>query len=201
MGPAIHDDQETSIMTRFVHRTAAQPRPAPSTDWGDALLGLVDFKWLMAGVGCRVDLTRLQRDAAYAQACLQRGLTSSSELLRRRSADLLDLLPHLSFNPEPSMVCPQADRLSAHGQPASDAGSRPPPAGAALAQRVRYDSRQGTLRVDLVGYAARSNADVAEMQRVLARATSQCQGDVSVVVGCDDMQLKFTTPAWALHGR
>lgn len=95
---------------------------------------------------------------------------------------------------------PSTDRLSVQDDHASDAGC-PPRAGAALAQRVRYDSRQGTLRVDLVGYAARSNADVAEMQRVLARATSQCQGDVSVVVGCDDMQLKFTTPAWALHGR
>jgi hypothetical protein len=52
---------------------------------------MVDFKWLMAGLGWRVDLTRMRRDAAYLRAWAQRGLASESALLRERSVDLLRL--------------------------------------------------------------------------------------------------------------
>ena len=52
-------------------------------------LDLVDFKWLMAGVGWRVNLSRLQQDAAYADGCLQRALSSGVPLLRERGAALL----------------------------------------------------------------------------------------------------------------
>lgn len=48
----------------------------------ESLLNLVDFKWLMAGVGWWVNLSRLQRDGVYMHECLQRALTSDSELLR-----------------------------------------------------------------------------------------------------------------------
>lgn len=54
-------------------------------------LKLVDFKWLMAGVGWWVDLSRLQRDRDYVDECRQRALRSDSELLRKRSFDLLGL--------------------------------------------------------------------------------------------------------------
>lgn len=57
----------------------------------DNFLKLVDFKWLMAGVGWRVDLSRLQSDKAYADKCLQRALESGSELLRKCCVELLDL--------------------------------------------------------------------------------------------------------------
>jgi hypothetical protein len=57
----------------------------------DAFLNLVDFKWLMAGVGWRVNLSRLQSDGAYIDECLQRALRSDSELLRERSVELLGL--------------------------------------------------------------------------------------------------------------
>lgn len=57
----------------------------------DGLLTMVDFKWLMAGLGWRVDLTRMRRDAAYLGVCAQRGLASESALLRERSVDLLRL--------------------------------------------------------------------------------------------------------------
>jgi hypothetical protein len=57
----------------------------------DGLLAMVDFKWLMAGLGWRVDLTRMRRDAAYLGECVQRGLASESGLLRERSVDLLRL--------------------------------------------------------------------------------------------------------------
>lgn len=57
----------------------------------DALLKLVDFKWLMAGVGWRVDLTRLQHDSAYTRQCLERALKSESALLRRHSIELLGM--------------------------------------------------------------------------------------------------------------
>ena len=56
-----------------------------------AFLNLVDFKWLMAGVGWWVNLTRLQCDRAYANECLQRALRSDSELLREHSIELLGL--------------------------------------------------------------------------------------------------------------
>ena len=55
----------------------------------DGLLTMVDFKWLMAGLGWRVDLTRMRRAAAYLGECAQRGLASESALLRERSVDLL----------------------------------------------------------------------------------------------------------------
>jgi hypothetical protein len=55
----------------------------------DRFLRMVDFKWLMAGMGWWVDLTRLRTEAAYFDQCLQRALTSDSELLRSRSVELL----------------------------------------------------------------------------------------------------------------
>ena len=58
-----------------------------------AFLNLVDFKWLMAGVGWWVNLSRLQSDRDYIDECLQRALKSDSELLRKRSVELLGLRP------------------------------------------------------------------------------------------------------------
>ena len=55
----------------------------------DSLLRLVDFKWLMAGMGWWIDLSRLQRDSVYAGECAQHGLSSGCELLRQRSEGLL----------------------------------------------------------------------------------------------------------------
>jgi hypothetical protein len=55
---------------------------------------LVDFKWLMAGLGWWVDLSRLQRDKAYADECVARGIASGSQLVRQRSAELLSRLVH-----------------------------------------------------------------------------------------------------------
>jgi len=68
-------------------------RSGQTPEGEDTFLNLVDFKWLMAGLGWWVDLSRLQRDAAYAGECVQRGLASGSELLRQRSVELLPLLP------------------------------------------------------------------------------------------------------------
>ena len=62
----------------------------------DGLLAMVDFKWLMAGLGWRVDLTRMRRDAAYLGEWVQRGLASESALLRERSVDLLRLRSELA---------------------------------------------------------------------------------------------------------
>jgi hypothetical protein len=56
-----------------------------------SFLDLVDFKWLMAGVGWWVDLSRLQSDRAYVDECLQRALGSGSWLLQKRSMELLGL--------------------------------------------------------------------------------------------------------------
>lgn len=58
-------------------------------DSEDGLLALVDFKWLMAGLGWRIDLTRLRRDAGYLGECARLGLSSECAVLRHCSADLL----------------------------------------------------------------------------------------------------------------
>lgn len=65
---------------------------AYSTPADTALLDLVSFKWLMAGRGWWINLSRLQNDQDYARACVQRGLESDHALLRGRSAELLALL-------------------------------------------------------------------------------------------------------------
>ena len=57
----------------------------------DRFHNLVDFKWLMAGVGWWVNLSRLQSDVTYSYECLQRALTSDSEFLRKHSVKLLGL--------------------------------------------------------------------------------------------------------------
>ena len=64
-----------------------------AADGDDVFLNLVGFKWLMLGLGWRVDLSRFQHDAAYASECVRRGLSSDCGPLRRRSADLLPFLP------------------------------------------------------------------------------------------------------------
>jgi hypothetical protein len=52
------------------------------------LLKLVDFKWMMAGQGWWVDLTRIQRDSAYAVDCLKSALSSNCYPLRDCATDL-----------------------------------------------------------------------------------------------------------------
>jgi hypothetical protein len=48
----------------------------------------IDFKWLMAGIGCWIDSERLKTDPAYASANLQRALQSDCGPLRRCANDL-----------------------------------------------------------------------------------------------------------------
>ena len=63
--------------------------PAPATPAAPLrLLEFVDFKWLMAGEGHRVDLDRLQHEPAYARGCLAVAGGSTSSTLRR-AADRL----------------------------------------------------------------------------------------------------------------
>jgi len=67
-------------------------RRAQRLSGDDRLVDVVAFKWLMAGSGLRVDLSRLRRDTAYASECALRGISSESPVLRRRSEALLQLL-------------------------------------------------------------------------------------------------------------
>ncbi|WP_395699267.1 hypothetical protein [Aquabacterium sp.] len=53
-----------------------------------SLLDWVDFKWLMATQGCRVDVERLQCDRGYAERCVALALASPSGLLRRLALKL-----------------------------------------------------------------------------------------------------------------
>ncbi|MDM0065231.1 hypothetical protein [Variovorax sp. J31P207] len=57
----------------------------------DRFINLVDFKWLMAGMGWWVNLSRLQTDRDYIDECLQLAMTSDSELLQERSIEMLGL--------------------------------------------------------------------------------------------------------------
>ena len=66
--------------------------PIEDPEGSHRFINLVDFKWLMAGMGWWVDLSRLQSDKAYASACIQNALTSGSELLRQRRAALVPLV-------------------------------------------------------------------------------------------------------------
>ena len=67
-----------------------QPQPAPApilapgphADAAAPLLQFVDFKWLMAGEGHRIDLDRLQSDRAYARGCLALAQGSTNLTLR-----------------------------------------------------------------------------------------------------------------------
>ena len=56
-----------------------------------SLINLVDFKWLMTGIGLRINLTRLQSDRNYGCMCLAAALRSGSLLLREHAAKLLGL--------------------------------------------------------------------------------------------------------------
>lgn len=61
------------------------PAPAAAASLSAAapnLLDFVDFKWLMAGEGHRIDLGRLQADTAYARGCLALAQGSTSATLR-----------------------------------------------------------------------------------------------------------------------
>lgn len=68
----------------------------------DAFLDLVDFKWLMAGVGWWVNLSRLQCDSVYAEECLQRALSSDCSVLRMHSAKLRILWPRSNVDHDAS---------------------------------------------------------------------------------------------------
>ena len=58
----------------------------------DVFVDLVSFKWLMAGIGCWVDLPRIRHDAAYACECASLGLKVHSSVLQQRSRELLAML-------------------------------------------------------------------------------------------------------------
>ncbi|HEX7958930.1 MAG TPA: hypothetical protein VF493_03375 [Terriglobales bacterium] len=70
----------------------------------DRFLNLVVFKWLMAGMGWWVDLSLLQCDKGYVDECLQRALTSDSELLRNRSVEMLGMRRPLDAHSDASML-------------------------------------------------------------------------------------------------
>ena len=80
-----------------------------AADGNNTFLNLVDFKWLMAGAGWWVNLSRLQRDRAYADECLQRALKSDSELLRERGTELLGLRLHWDAYCGTTVLCPSTD--------------------------------------------------------------------------------------------
>lgn len=53
------------------------------------LVDFVDFKWLMASEGHRVDVARLQQDADYSRQCLGLALATRSTVLHSLARRLL----------------------------------------------------------------------------------------------------------------
>ncbi len=80
---------------------------SPRHEGHETFLDLVDFKWLMAGLGWWVDLTRLQRDSAYVSECLQRALSSDSELIHGHRGRLLVLRHRLDPHCNPHEAAPK----------------------------------------------------------------------------------------------
>ena len=58
------------------------PPPAPE------LIEFIDFKWLMAAEGHRIDLGRLQSEIAYTRGCLALAAGSTSATLRQAAGRL-----------------------------------------------------------------------------------------------------------------
>lgn len=69
-------------------QTTPSPASPDAAGHGEALLQYVDFKWLMAGEGHRIDLTRLQADRAYARGCLALARASTCATLREAAERL-----------------------------------------------------------------------------------------------------------------
>ncbi|MEI8171208.1 MAG: hypothetical protein WCG50_16170 [Rhodoferax sp.] len=61
---------------------------ATKNETGASLLVEVDFKWLMAGQGLRIDLSRFRSDAVYAANLISLALGSESFALRECAAFL-----------------------------------------------------------------------------------------------------------------
>jgi len=62
--------------SRLLPVPAGSGSDAPAMSARDDMLLLVDFKWLMSGLGYWVDMGRWRADPAYARACIARGCNS-----------------------------------------------------------------------------------------------------------------------------
>ena len=78
-----------------MHMTTSHPPPAAATVTAVSgasvtpeLIEFVDFKWLMAGDGHRIDLDRLRTEPAYTRGCLALAGGSTSATLRQASVRL-----------------------------------------------------------------------------------------------------------------
>ena len=78
-----------------MHMTTAHPQPvaaaataASAASGAPELIEFVDFKWLMAGEGHRINLDRLRAEPAYTRGCLALAGGSTSATLRRAGARL-----------------------------------------------------------------------------------------------------------------
>lgn len=83
-------------------RRQVSPADDDVPDARSALLSEVDFKWLMAGQGCWIDIPRFHHDPAYALANLELGLQSSTLALRQSAARLQALLGRRTENGPPA---------------------------------------------------------------------------------------------------
>ena len=80
----------TATATASATSLAADPAvlghsPPPPTP---ELIEFIDFKWLMAAEGHRIDLGRLQSEIAYTRGCLALAAGSTSATLRQAAGRL-----------------------------------------------------------------------------------------------------------------
>ena len=68
--------------------TAHARDSSSESDGRDLLLEKVKFKWLMAGIGCWIDLSRFDSDSSYAARFLELAEASDSAALRDCAASL-----------------------------------------------------------------------------------------------------------------
>jgi len=73
-------------------RLLSAPSATSAIAAGAELVDFVDFKWLMAGEGHRIDLDRLRDDRAYAGGCLALACGSGSATLRSAGVRLARLM-------------------------------------------------------------------------------------------------------------
>jgi hypothetical protein len=86
----IHSDacKEVIDMSSQLERTPTSAISTPPSDGRVLLLEEVNFKWLLAGLGWWIDMTRFHHDIPYATHFLALAETSNSLALRDSAASL-----------------------------------------------------------------------------------------------------------------
>jgi hypothetical protein len=86
-----HPNPQWRLGTRSGLVATARGRPTngcTDQDRREDMLLLVDFKWLMAGMGWWVNMTQWHTDAQYAERCLASASSSANACLKQRALEI-----------------------------------------------------------------------------------------------------------------